>query len=33
VYDAQVEALDDAGVAADARQHILVTNFDRLFPV
>lgn len=32
VYDAQVAALDRAGVDGDARQHILVTTFDRLFP-
>jgi len=33
VYDAQVAALDAAGVSADDRAQIFGGNFDRLFPV
>ena len=32
VYDAQLQALDAAGVQADARDRVLGGNFDRLFP-
>jgi hypothetical protein len=32
VYDAQAAALENTGVDRDVLRHILVTNFDRLFP-
>jgi hypothetical protein len=32
VYDAQVSALDAAGVGESVRQRIFSENFDRLFP-